>query len=375
MSLQTSYEAASLHDLDYDQIAARLAADGLRPAHALPLWRSLYRELAPDPRSPGHPPPLRRWLDARLGSGMHCDVPAISAHTASADGVTDKLLLRLGDRQEVETVVMGYPGRTTACLSTQAGCAMGCVFCATGQMGFIRNLRPGEIVAQVLAAQRLLRDRGEPPLRNLVLMGMGEPLQNYDAVIHALRILSDRRGLNIGPSRISISTVGVVPGIRRLADEGQPYNLAVSLHAASDAERSALVPANARWPLSELRAACRDYSLRTGRRIFFGWTLIAGRNDRPEDARQVIELLRGLDGHLNLIRLNSTPGFPGESSDTEAADRFRAQVRSAGIPCTLRQYRGIDVGAGCGQLRTSRRRSGPRSAERDGAYLEIRSES
>jgi len=279
----------------------------------------------------------------------------ITAHTASADGVTDKLLLRWGDLQEIETVVMSYPGRTTACLSTQAGCAMGCVFCATGQMGFVRNLRPGEIVAQVVAAQRLLRDRGAPPLRNLVLMGMGEPLQNYTAVIQALRIISDRRGLNIGPSRISISTVGVVPGIRRLAAEGQPYHLAVSLHAATDAERSALVPANARWPLSDLRAACRDYSLQTGRRIFFGWTLIAGRNDRPGDAQQVIELLRGLDAHLNLIRLNPTAGFRGESCGAESANRFRAEVRSAGIPCTLRQYRGIDVGAGCGQLRASRR--------------------
>lgn len=332
-----------------------LARDGLSPAHARPLWKSLYRELAADPRSTAHPPPLQRWLEAGLDVRVRCDWPEVVAREASADGLTHKLLLRLADAQEVETVVMGYPGRTTACISTQAGCAMGCVFCATGQMGFVRNLRPGEIVAQVLAAQRLLRERGGPGVRNLVLMGMGEPLLNYDAVMQALRIVTDRRGLNIGPSRISISTVGVVPGIQRLALEPAAYHLAVSLHAATDAARSALVPINARWPLGALMEACRDYSARTGRRVFFGWTLIAGRNDRPEDARQVIELLRGQDAHLNLIRLNSTREFDGHSASDAAADAFRGQIRAAGIPCTLRQFRGVDVDAGCGQLRTGRR--------------------
>jgi len=269
----------------------------------------------------------------------------------SSDGLTQKLLLRLDDGQEVETVIMGYPGRYTACLSTQAGCAMGCVFCATGQMGFMRHLRPGEIVAQVLTAQRWLRSEKRDGLRNLVLMGMGEPLHNYEATMRALQILTDTRGVNLGAGRISISTVGVVPGIRRLADERQPYNLAVSLHAARNEERSALVPSNRRWPLSELMDACRDYTSASGRRIFFGWTLIEGRNDSPAEAERVAALLRGQNAHLNLIRLNPTEGFAGCSAGAGAADAFQAIILAAGIPCTMRQRRGIDVAAGCGQLR------------------------
>jgi len=189
-----------------------------------------------------------------------------------------------------------------------------------------------------------------------VLMGMGEPLHNYDAVLHALRIVCDRRGLNLGPSRVSISTVGVVPAIRRLAEESAPYNLAVSLHAATNAERTALVPVNQRWPLSDLMAACRDYNVRTGRRILFGWTLIDGRNDTPVHARQVAGLLAGLDAHLNLIRLNPPAGFEGRTGGGEAANVFQTIVQDSGIPCTIRQFRGVDVAAGCGQLKASRSR-------------------
>ena len=347
----------SLHDLDFHQLQARLVADGLRPAHTAALWRALHRDLESDLRSRADfLPPLRRWVDAHLGVDLTLDAPSVVADTPSGDSLTHKLLLRLDDDQEVETVIIDYPGRSTACLSTQAGCAMGCVFCATGQMGFVRNLRPGEIVSQVIHAQRHLRSQGKPGLRNLVLMGMGEPLHNYDAVLHALRIVCNRRGLNLGPSRISISTVGVVPAIRRLAEESAPYNLAVSLHAATDAERTALVPVNQRWPLSDLMAACRDYNVRTGRRILFGWTLIDGRNDTPVHARQVADLLAGLDAHLNLIRLNPTAGFEGRTGGGEAANLFQTIVQDAGIPCTIRQFRGVDVAAGCGQLKASRPR-------------------
>ncbi|MFO1460004.1 MAG: 23S rRNA (adenine(2503)-C(2))-methyltransferase RlmN [Verrucomicrobiota bacterium] len=350
--------ATSLHDLEFDQLEARLVADRLKPPHARALWRALYREL--DSRLGVHPeflPPLRRWVEAREDGAVTLEAPGVVSEVPSGDGATTKLLLRLRDGQEIETVVMDYPGRTTACLSTQAGCAMGCVFCATGQMGFVRNLRPGEIVAQVVAAQRLLRRRGSPGLRNLVLMGMGEPLQNYEAVMRALRIVCDRRGLNLGPGRISISTVGVVPAIRRMAEEQQPYNLAVSLHAATEEERTALVPVNQRWPLSELLAACRDYCRTTRRRIFFGWTLIEGRNDTPSHAARVAELLRGIDAHLNLIRLNPTEKFDGRTGGEAAAEAFQKVIQAAGIPCTLRQFRGIDVDAGCGQLRASRLRT------------------
>ena len=357
--MESSPAPVSLHDLEFAQLEARLVADGLKPTHTRALWRSLYRDL--NPRLEVHPeflPPLRRWVDSPAGGQVTLDHPEVVSVIPSSDQATHKLLLRLGDGQEIETVVMDYPGRTTACLSTQAGCAMGCVFCATGQMGFVRNLRPGEIVAQVLAAQRLLRSRGSPGLRNLVLMGMGEPLQNYEAVMRALRIVCDRRGLNLGPARISISTVGVVPAIRRMAEEDQPYNLAVSLHAATEEERTALVPVNQRWPLSELIAACHDYCRTTRRRIFFGWTLIEGRNDTPSHAARVAELLRGMDAHLNLIRLNPTEKFDGRTGGEAAAETFQKIIQASGIPCTMRQFRGIDVDAGCGQLRATRMRRG-----------------
>ena len=231
---------------------------------------------------------------------------------------------------------------------------MGCVFCATGQMGFVRHLRPGEIVAQVLHAQRELRARGESGLRNLVLMGMGEPLHNYDSVMTALEIICDPRGINLTPRRVSISTVGVVPGILRMAEENRPYNLAVSLHGASEAERSALVPASRRWSLAELIVACRLYSEKTGRKIFFEWTLIAGANDSIETAVRLAALLTGLPAHVNLIPLNPTNGFAGSATQAEAATRFSQTLQAAGFPTTIRQRRGIDVAAGCGQLRAVR---------------------
>ena len=230
---------------------------------------------------------------------------------------------------------------------------MGCVFCATGQMGFVRHLRPGEIVAQVLHARRFLRAAGEEGPRNLVLMGMGEPLHNYDAVMAALEIVSDRRGLNIGPGRISISTVGVVPGILRLAEEKRPYRLAVSLHGATEAERSALVPASRRWPLADLIAACRTYGAKTGRRIFFEWTLIEGQNDSPETAARLAELLQGIDAHVNLIPLNPTVRYDGAAASEQSGRSFQRILREAEIPSTIRQRRGIDVAAGCGQLRAA----------------------
>lgn len=330
---------------------ALLTQAGLAAIHTRALWRAIYREAAPLPERTDLPPPLLRWIAA--------NAPLFAAETgqvsdiASSDGLTQKYLLRLRDGQTVETVLMGYEGRTTACVSTQAGCAMGCVFCATGQMGFVRHLRPGEIVAQVLHVQRALRARGAPPLRNLVLMGMGEPLHNYDATMTALAIVSSTRGLNIGPGRITISTVGVVPGIQRLIEEKQPYNLAVSLHGSAEEERAALVPVSRRWPLRELIAACRSYSTATRRRIFFEWTLIAGVNDSPAHAERLGALLAGIDSHLNLIPLNPTNGFDGAAS--RAGTRFQEVLRAAGIPSTVRQRRGIDVAAGCGQLRAEKR--------------------
>jgi len=348
-----------------------LVADGLRPVHARVLWRALHREGVENLAGrEDFLPPLRRWVGSRVGGeqGFRAALPTVHIETASTDGLTRKYLLRLEDGQTVETVLMGYPGRHTACVSTQAGCAMGCVFCATGQMGFVRHLTPGEIVAQVLHCRAALRagsapegmdgrdGRPEQGLRNLVLMGMGEPLHNYDAVMAALEIITDRRGINLGPRRISISTVGVVPGILRLAREQRPYGLAVSLHGASEEERSALVPASRRWPLAELIAACREYGARTGRRIFFEWTLIAGKNDSPATATRLAALLRGIDAHVNLIPLNPTAQFGGLATGADAVRSFQRVLQEEGYPVTIRQRRGIDVAAGCGQLRAERRR-------------------
>jgi 23S rRNA (adenine2503-C2)-methyltransferase len=245
---------------------------------------------------------------------------------------------------------MPYRGRITACISTQAGCAMGCVFCATGQMGFMRHLSPGEIVAQVIHAQRVLQAEGQT-LRNIVLMGMGEPLHNYDHTMTALETLMDHKGLAIAPRHITLSTVGVIPGIRRLADERRPFHLAVSLHAATDTERTALVPPAKRWPLAELIEACHYYVNKRGKRIFFEWALIAGKNDTPEQAHAVGRLLHGLNAHINLIPLNPTAGYGGKPSDAAAIKQFQHILNQYGLPSTVRQRRGIEINAGCGQLR------------------------
>ncbi len=338
-----------------------LAAAGVAPVHARPLWRALHHDQASElTEREEFPPPLRRWIAEHVGPSraFHLEEPQPVADVASGDGLTRKFLLRFADGQTVETVVMGFRGRHTACVSTQAGCAMGCVFCATGQMGFVRHLRPGEIVAQVRHAQRALRAAGQAGLRNLVLMGMGEPLHNYDQVMAALDVITDRRGINLGPSRITISTVGVVPGILRLAEERRPYHLAVSLHGATEEERAALVPASRRWPLAELMAACRAYHAVTGRRIFFEWTLIAGQNDSPAQAGRLAGLLAGLAAHVNLIPLNPTGGFAGTATRSEAAITFQRVLQAAGFPSTIRQRRGIDVAAGCGQLRAEKARPG-----------------
>jgi len=350
-ALSPPVSTALVQDLTFPEVEAALVAEGVSSAHARPLFQALHREFS-DLATADFPPPLQRWIAAN--AGRFDRAPAEVSDTRSSDGLTQKFLLRLEDGQTIETVLMGYTGRSTACVSTQAGCAMGCVFCATGQMGFSRHLRPAEIVAQVAHVQRELRARGEPALRNLVLMGMGEPLHNYDAVMTALEIISDNRGLGIGASRITVSTVGVVPGILRMAEERRPFNLAVSLHGATEEERAALVPISARWPLRELIEACRVYAATMRRRIFFAWTLIAGVNDSVAHAERIAELLAGIDAHVNLIPLNPTTGFAGVESG--AGDRFQQTLLAAGIPSTFRQRRGIDVAAGCGQLRAEKER-------------------
>ena len=348
----------ALHGLTFAALEEALRAAQLKTVHAGTLWRALYRDFILKPET--FPPPLRRWIDQALRDGSSIALPRIVNELESSDRLTRKLLLELSDGQRIETVIMAYPGRVTLCLSTQAGCAMGCVFCATGQRGFARHLAAHEIVCQVLIASQIQQRRGEEPPRNLVIMGMGEPLHNYDQVMQALEIICDPRGIAIGPARVAISTVGVVPGILRLAEERRPYRLAVSLHATTNEERLKLVPASRRWPLETLIEACRTYGLQTRRRIFFEYTLIAGRNDSAAQAERLAQLLGGIDAHVNIIPLNGTTGFSGRASPPHSVGAFQSRLRASGLPCTVRQRRGLDVAAGCGQLRANADAAAPR---------------
>lgn len=336
-----------LYDLSQKQLTDLLAGWGYSAYHVGLVWSALYQQMV---TSVDDMADVRPDLRQRLAAATHLTPLVTQQETISQDG-THKYLLRLADGQLIETVLMPFRGRYTACISTQSGCAMGCVFCATGQMGFIRHLTPGEIVAQVIHVQRVLRQMGQT-LRNLVLMGMGEPLHNYDNSMTALDILMDHKGQAIAPRHITLSTVGVIPGIRRLADENRPFHLAVSLHAATDAGRMALVPPAKKWPLADLIDACRYYVQKRGRRIFFEWALIAGQNDTTEQAHAVGQLLAGLKAHVNLIPLNPTNGYDGEPSDAAAIRHFQHILTGYDLPSTVRQRRGIEIDAGCGQLRS-----------------------
>ncbi len=354
----------NLYDLTRSDVHALVAAWGFSPVHAARLWSYLYREGAATFDAMTELPARVR---ARLEGETRIGLLPVAREQRSSDGFTRKYLLGLADEARIETVLMRYSGRVTACVSSQVGCAMGCVFCATGQMGFSRHLTTGEIVAQALHVDRVLRETAtEGPalaeadhpsphhrherLRNIVLMGMGEPLHNYEAVMRAIDILRDGTGLALGARKISLSTVGVVPGIIRLADEARPMHLAVSLHGATQAERAALVPAARAWPLDALMDACRYYVRKLDRRIFFEWTLIEGKNDGADQAHAVGRLLQGLKAQVNLIPLNPTAGYAGGPSRGEAAKQFQAVLAEYGLPSTVRQRRGIDIAAGCGQL-------------------------
>jgi len=352
-----------LYSLTKRELGELLAGWGINPIHAGPVWRALYWDCVRDFEemrvAQDVPPRVCATLAERATLGVLPTVQAID----SSDRFTRKFLLGLHDGERIETVLMRYSGRVTACVSSQVGCAMGCVFCATGQRGYTRHLSAGEIVAQAVHAQRELLERSHgrvPPidtrLRNIVLMGMGEPLHNYDSVMRAVDILSDGTGLAIAAERITLSTVGVVPGILRLARDRRRVHLAVSLHAASQEERAAIVPTARKWPLAQLMEACRVYSEETGRRIFYEWTLIEGENDSPEQARAVGHLLAGLPAQVNLIPLNPTQGYAGAPPRSEAARAFqRVLIDEFGIPSTVRQRRGIDIAAGCGQLAANAR--------------------
>ena len=333
----------SRYDLARADVAALL---GDEPGYrTVQVWDGMYRRLL----EPADLTELPKALRARLGaeptlqSGL-----GLEAEVTSEGGDTVKWLWRLHDAAAVETVLMHYPGRSTVCVSTQAGCAMGCGFCATGQAGFERHLTTGEIVEQVVQAARRASTTGRR-LSNVVFMGMGEPLANYDRVWPAVERLHDDMGMSA--RHLTLSTVGLVPGINRLATERLPVNLAVSLHAANDGLRDDLVPINKRWPLAQLMAACRAYLDAKGRRLSFEWALIDGVNDRSRDATELAALARPLGAHVNLIPLNPTPGYPTRGTDQAGVRRFRDQLAAQGVNATIRRNRGTGIDAACGQLR------------------------
>jgi 23S rRNA (adenine2503-C2)-methyltransferase len=328
------------YDLSREQLTGIL---GSAPAYRVDqVWDGLHRRAL----RPAEMTDLPLALRARLE-----DDPALApalrlvARTEADGGQTVKWLWALDGGAAIETVLMYYRDRVTVCVSTQAGCAMACGFCATGQAGFSRQLSPGEIVEQVVAAIREARPRR---LANVVFMGMGEPLANYDRVWAAIVRLHDAIG--ISARHLTVSTVGIVPGIRRLAAESLPVNLAVSLHAANDGLRDQLVPINRRWPLATLMDACRDYLEVKGRRLSFEWALIDGVNDRLADATELADRARPLGAHVNLIPLNRTPGYPVGGTPAAGVQRFHDQLRALGVNATIRQNRGGDIDAACGQL-------------------------
>lgn len=338
----------SLLDWNWEALQDLLASWGEPSFRVGQVWRWLYGSLAHDFEDMTNLPAALR---VRLAGRFHLETLSPVAQTCSADGETTKLLFRLSDGQTIETVLMRYERRHTVCISTQVGCAVGCPFCATGQSGLARNLTVGEIVAQVLYAARAFRDEGVT-LSNVVVMGMGEPLANYNATLAAIRRSMDERGLNLGARRFTLSTVGIAPGIRRLSGEGLQIELAVSLHAPNDVLRDKLVPMNRHYPLSQLISACREYVDRTGRRVTFEYALVDGVNDLLEHARQLADLVRGLRCHVNLIPLNPTPGSPYAAPSPARAHAFHESLRRLRVAATVRLRRGVDIQAGCGQLRS-----------------------
>ena len=357
----------SILDLSKGEIDDLMLELGEPAFRARQLWSAVYRSLTPSfddmtnlARS------LRGKLKGRFAIGNA--TPCLETH--SRDGSTDKTLFRLDDGELIETVLMRYAAdghrkaRKTVCISTQAGCALGCTFCATGQQGFRRQLTVAEIVGQVIHMERLARsedqseiDRGvrgagdRQGITNVVFMGMGEPLANYENSIRAARVLNDDQGLHIGARHITISTVGLPQQIVQLAGEEIQINLAVSLHAPDNATRSETMPINARHPIEEVIEACRDYIARTNRRVFFEYVLLSGQNDSPGHAAKLAKLLRGLLCHVNLIPVNPTGDGPYRKPRRQTASAFQEGLTRFGVPSTVRMEKGIDINAGCGQLR------------------------
>ncbi len=350
-----------IYDLNLYELTSLLSLWGEPDYRSMQIWQGLYKNYWIDPAEfTILPTPLRQKLAVSFNFTALVPISTLR----STDGDTIKTQFNLNDGKSIETVLMKYDprsgitqkfggrtrqGRRTLCISTQVGCAMGCVFCATGQMGYKRNLSSGEITAQVIYYARQLRELGEV-VTNVVVMGMGEPFHNYENTMAAIDRLSDPDGYNFGARRFTISTSGLIPAIRRFTREKRQVNLAISLHAADDVLRTSMLPINKRYPLTELIDCCRDYVAATGRRITFEWALIHGINDTAAQASLLAILLKGMLCHVNAIPLNPTPGYSGKVSTRSDAQKFKEILIRSGIPCTIRVRRGIDISAGCGQL-------------------------
>ena len=341
----------SVFDLSLEQLIQHLEQWGEPSYRARQIWHGVYQRLVTKADTlTVLSSELRTQIEERLSFTNLME----SATERSKDLSTTKTLFTLSDGHKVEAVLMHYEKRNTLCISTQVGCALGCVFCATGQMGLRRNLCSGEIIEQVVHFARQLATQ-KKQVTNIVLMGMGEPFHNYDAVISALVRLNHKDGFNLGARRITISTVGLVPGIERFTEEGWQFKLAVSLHAATNSLREKLLPINKHFPLEVLIPACRDYVRKSGRRITFEWALIHNVNDDLDQADALSDLIHDMNCHVNLIPLNPTLEFNGDASNKKSLESFMHRLSSRGISCTIRTRRGIKIQAGCGQLATEQK--------------------
>ena len=342
--MPTAERRPDLAELELPALEAALEARGHQRFHARQIFRWLYRRGVADVEAMTD---LSRDLRAALAQDFTLSALTLAHRETSADG-TEKFLLRLADGKHIESVFIPDTPAMTFCISTQVGCAMACAFCLTGKMGLVRNLTAAEIVGQVRVLADAL-DMREAPF-NIVLMGMGEPLHNYDETMKALRILADEHGFDMPARRITLSTVGLLPALERLASEPVMPNLAISLHAPTDFQRGELVPINRKYGVSDIIEACRRFPLQKRRRITFEYVLLAGVNDSPQDARRLAKLVAGVKSKVNLIPLNAAAGIPFERPSDEAIDRFAKIVSEHGVDVSVRKSRGRDIRAACGQL-------------------------
>jgi 23S rRNA (adenine2503-C2)-methyltransferase len=337
---------ANIYDLTFYELQQLIDTWNEPDYRSIQIWEGLYQQLCNHPGDISNIPlALRNKLAERFEFGYLQSKKRLQ----SEDGNTVKTLYRLNDSLAIETVIMHYSDRITACVSSQVGCGIGCKFCATGTMGFKRNLSQGEIIEQVIKSDLKLRKEGKK-LSNVVFMGMGEPFLNYKMVMGAIRLLNDYRGYGMGARRFTLSTVGIIPGIQRLIEEKSQVNLAVSLHAADDKLRDTIIPINTKYPISDLMRICDEYINITKRRVTIEWALIKGLNDTEDQALKLTRLLSGKLYHVNLIQLNPVEHYSRSAATDEQAKNFQQLLSGSGISTTIRLRRGIDILAGCGQL-------------------------